>query len=97
MKAAVKKQKLTRYEQEIEDAIDLKKKPSAKPKMMREVKEAMLDLKERRGGARKGAGRPKKDYIKTNLLLSPEARQRLEELSQETGSLSAAANQLLVE
>ena len=46
------------------------------------------------GGARPGAGRPTKEYKKSNLLFSPEARKCLEMMVQnkEASSLSEAAN-----
>lgn len=53
-----------------------------------------LDWKIRHGGARAGAGRKPKDYVKTVLNLSPQARKKLEKLAGE-GSLSEAANKVL--
>lgn len=58
-------------------------------------KDAHASLKKKRGGARAGAGRKGKDYIKTVVNLRPEARRRLEALAA-GGSLSDAANKLLL-
>ncbi len=58
-------------------------------------KGAHLALAAKQGGARPGAGRKRKDSIKTSLLLTPAARKKLEQLAEETGTLSAAANQLI--
>ena len=56
--------------------------------------DAHLALKLKHGGARKGAGRKPKDYIKTVVNLSPAARRKLEEIAG-TGTLSDAANKVL--
>lgn len=50
----------------------------------------------KKGGARLGAGRKSKRYVKTALNLTPDARANLEKLAGE-GTLSDAANKLLLE
>mgnify|MGYP005872342737 CR=1 FL=1 len=57
--------------------------------------DAHASLEIRRGGARAGAGRKGKDYVKTVVNLRPEARQKLETLAA-GGTLSEAANKLLL-
>jgi len=57
--------------------------------------DAHLSLEKKRGGARAGAGRKSKEYVKTVVNLRPEARQKLEALAA-GGTLSDAANKLLL-
>lgn len=57
--------------------------------------DAHASLKKKRGGARAGAGRKGKNYVKTVVNLRPEARSRLEALAA-GGSLSDAVNKLLL-
>jgi len=57
--------------------------------------DAHLSIDTKRGGARAGAGRKAKDYVKTVVNLRPEAREKLEALAA-GGTLSEAANKLLL-
>ena len=57
--------------------------------------DAHLALEKKRGGARVGAGRKSKEYVKTVVNLHPDARKKLVELAA-GGSLSVAANRLLL-
>jgi hypothetical protein len=83
--------KLTPYEQGIEDAIDLGNTPRASQELLAEVHAvALVSLAKLRGGKRAGSGRKPREHVKTTLLLALDVRAKLEELAKTTGSLSSA-------
>jgi hypothetical protein len=79
----MKRNKLSKYEQEIEDSLD---DPSVKLKraskeLLAEVEAAKQEaLKSLRGGARESAGRKRKEggVVRTSLSLTKKARENLE-------------------
>lgn len=96
-----KNQKLSRYEQEIEDSIVPKAIPVTDPVLMEEVKAGLARLQERRvhnrGGSRPNSGRKPKEKIITSLNLSPAAKAKLKELAkEEQGGMSAVVNRLIL-
>ncbi len=97
MKEDIPDQKLSPDEESLDKSLGCGEwKGVMTPAMKEELEQAAENALAERGGARPGAGRPPKDYIKTNLLLSPAARKKLEKLKKETGSLSEAANVLIL-
>ncbi len=96
-----KNQKLTRYEQEIEDSIDPRATPATDPAILAAARAGLDRLHERRtgsrGGARPGSGRKPKEKITTTLNLSPPAKAKLQQLAkQQPGGMSGVVNRLIL-
>ena len=96
-------QRLTRAERQLDEDIETSPLPAkAWPAELTAVKAALAaaaqDRRASHGGSRPGAGRPRKEAVKTFLHLTPKARANLEALAEATGlDRSAGASRLLEE
>ena len=104
MKDPFKNQKLTPYEQSIEDSIDPDAIPETDPAVLAEVRVAMdraaakLREKRLRGGIRAGAGRKPKDTVPTSINLTPDSKAKLKKLAKnQPGGMSGVINRLITE